>query len=97
MSSSSQAYQREEQNDNRLKELSSKISALRSVTSDIHDYASEHSLIDQTTETMSSMLTSVKTTAMHLTRSATAGHSTFRMVGLALLAFFIIYTLFRFL
>lgn len=44
----SEAYERERQNNARLDELSSKVSALRGVTVDIYDQASSHSLIENT-------------------------------------------------
>ena len=44
----SEAYERERQNNARLDELSSKVSALRGVTVDIYDQASSQGLIDST-------------------------------------------------
>ena len=44
----SEAYERERQNNARLDELASKVSALRGVTIDIFDDAREHSVIDST-------------------------------------------------
>lgn len=81
------------QNDNRLKELAGKITALRGVTEEIHSHAHDFSLIDSTTDTMSNMMTSVRNTGSRLARSANAGHPIFKMVGLALLIVFILYTL----
>ncbi|CAN6659393.1 protein transport protein Sft1p [Trichomonascus vanleenenianus] len=93
MSHSTQAYQQEEQNESRLNDLASKITALRNVTNDIHAHASDYSLIDSTADTMSNMLSSVKTTSARLTRSVRAGHPVFKTVGLALLLFFLMYTI----
>jgi blocked-early-in-transport protein 1 len=44
----SQAYEREQQNNNRLDELASKVSALRGVTIDIYDNARDQHVIDST-------------------------------------------------
>jgi hypothetical protein len=44
----SDAYERERQNNNRLAELSSKVSALRGVTVDIYDNARAQDVIDNT-------------------------------------------------
>ncbi|KAI5778184.1 hypothetical protein EDC01DRAFT_623196 [Geopyxis carbonaria] len=42
----SEAYERERQNNSRLDELASKVSALRGVTVDIYDNARDHEIID---------------------------------------------------
>lgn len=42
----SDAYERERQNNNRLQELSSKVTALRGVTVDIYDNARQQDVID---------------------------------------------------
>lgn len=44
----SEAYERERQNNARLEELSSKVSALRGVTIDIYDSARQQDVIDST-------------------------------------------------
>jgi blocked early in transport 1 len=44
----SEAFERERQNNARLEELSSKVSALRGVTIDIYDSARAHEVIDST-------------------------------------------------
>ena len=44
----SATYERERQNNARLDELASKVSALRGVTIDIYDQARNHEVIDQT-------------------------------------------------
>lgn len=95
MSSSSQAYQHEEQNDARLKELSNKISLLRGVTNDIHAQASDHSLIDATSDSFSDMATSLKGSADRLLRSAKAAHPIFKTAGLAIFVILLLYTLYK--
>lgn len=52
----SEAYERERQNNARLDELSAKVSALRGVTIDIYDSASNHQLIDQNVRSPTSHL-----------------------------------------
>lgn len=44
----SEAYERERQNNDRLNELSAKVSALRGVTVDIYDHARAQDVIDST-------------------------------------------------
>ncbi|KAK5166919.1 uncharacterized protein LTR77_007648 [Saxophila tyrrhenica] len=62
----SEAYERERQNNDSLAALSSKVSALRSVTVDIYDNARSHEVIDNTSETFSSMTTGLKGSARRL-------------------------------
>jgi blocked-early-in-transport protein 1 len=52
----SQAYEREQQNNNRLDELASKVSALRGVTIDIYDNARDQHVIDSTVRLQTSFL-----------------------------------------
>jgi len=49
----SEAYERERQNNARLEELSSKVSALRGVTIDIYDSARQQDMIDSTVRFLS--------------------------------------------
>ncbi|KAK1755693.1 protein transport protein sft1 [Echria macrotheca] len=70
----SEAYERERQNNARLEELSSKVSALRGVTIDIYDNARAHEVIDSTSETFSSMGTQLKGSATRLGRMAASGN-----------------------
>ncbi|KAF1972786.1 hypothetical protein BU23DRAFT_554960 [Bimuria novae-zelandiae CBS 107.79] len=70
---SSQAWEREQQNNSRLDELASKVSALRGVTIDIYDNARDHTLIENTSDTFSSMGTTLKGSAGRLTRMARSG------------------------
>lgn len=52
----SDAYERERQNNDRLSELSSKVSALRGVTIDIYDNARAQDVIDDTVGLLSANL-----------------------------------------
>ncbi|KAI4638435.1 hypothetical protein J4E93_009988 [Alternaria ventricosa] len=70
----SQAYEREQQNNSRLDELASKVSALRGVTIDIYDNARDQHVIDNTSDTFSSFGTSLKGSATRLTRMASSGN-----------------------
>ncbi|KAL8848037.1 MAG: hypothetical protein Q9221_006942 [Calogaya cf. arnoldii] len=70
----SEAYERERQNNSRLDELSSKISALRGVTIDIYDNARSQDVLDSSNEVFSSMTTSIKGSAGRLGRMAQSGN-----------------------
>ncbi|KAL8908566.1 MAG: hypothetical protein Q9171_005401 [Xanthocarpia ochracea] len=70
----SEAYERERQNNSRLDELSSKISALRGVTVDIYDNARNQDVLDSSNEVFSSMTTSLKGSAGRLGRMAQSGN-----------------------
>ncbi|ATY58371.1 SNARE protein [Cordyceps militaris] len=70
----SESYERERQNNSRLDELSAKVSALRGVTIDIYDNARAQDVIDNTSETFSSMGTQMRGSAGRLTRMAASGN-----------------------
>ncbi|EJP63515.1 hypothetical protein ACQRIT_005776 [Beauveria bassiana] len=70
----SESYERERQNNSRLDELSAKVSALRGVTVDIYDNARAQDVIDNTSETFSSMTTQMRGSAGRLTRMAASGN-----------------------
>ncbi|KAA8565688.1 hypothetical protein MFRU_006g02570 [Monilinia fructicola] len=70
----SDAYERERQNNSRLNELSAKVSALRGVTVDIYDNARAQDVIDNTSDTFSSMSSSLKGSASRLGRMASSGN-----------------------
>ncbi|KYK55046.1 SNARE protein [Drechmeria coniospora] len=70
----SEAYERERQNNDRLDELSAKVSALRGVTMDIYDNARAQDVIDNTSETFSAMASQMKGSATRLTRMAASGN-----------------------
>jgi len=80
----SDAYERERQNNSRLAELSSKVSALRGVTVDIYDNARAQDVIDNTSDTFSSMSTSLKGSAGRLGRMAASGNKVaiFKLSGM---------------
>jgi len=80
----SDAYERERQNNSRLTELSAKVSALRGVTVDIYDNARAQDVIDNTSDTFSSMGTSLKGSAGRLGRMAASGNKVaiFKLAGM---------------
>ncbi|KAH8684767.1 hypothetical protein BGZ60DRAFT_523964 [Tricladium varicosporioides] len=80
----SDAYERERQNNTRLSELSAKVSALRGVTVDIYDNARQQDIIDDTSNTFSSMSTSLKGSAGRLGRMAASGNKVaiFKLSGI---------------
>ncbi|OAK96841.1 hypothetical protein IQ06DRAFT_380396 [Phaeosphaeriaceae sp. SRC1lsM3a] len=89
----SQSYEREQQNDSRLDELASKVSALRGVTIDIYDSARDTHVIDSTSETFSNFSTSLKGSAQRLTRMAQSGNKVaiFKLAGMLVAAVVLLY------
>ncbi|KAG8532747.1 uncharacterized protein KY384_002625 [Bacidia gigantensis] len=80
----SSAYDRESQNNSRLDELSSKVSALRGVTINIYDNARSQDVIDSSSEVFSSMSGSIKGSAQRLGRMAQSGNKVaiFKLAGI---------------
>ncbi|KAK4579920.1 hypothetical protein LTR86_000121 [Recurvomyces mirabilis] len=70
----SDAYTREQQNNDSLSALSAKVSQLRSVTIDIYDNARDQHVLDSTTDTFSTMTTSLKGSARRLGVMASQGN-----------------------
>ncbi|KAK5105711.1 hypothetical protein LTR62_002346 [Meristemomyces frigidus] len=70
----SESYTREQQNDASLSSLSQKVSALRGVTIDIYDSARDQHVLDSTTDTFSSMSTSLKGSSRRLVQMAGQGN-----------------------
>ncbi|MCJ1478384.1 hypothetical protein MMC13_007064 [Lambiella insularis] len=70
----SDAYSREQQNNSRLDELSSKVSALRGVTVNIYDNARSQDVIDSSNEVFANLSTSLKGSAGRLGRMAQQGN-----------------------
>jgi len=71
---SSEAYERERQNNSRLDELAGKVTALRGVTVDIYENARDHSLIQSNTEHFTNMGVSIKNSSTRLARMAQSGN-----------------------
>ncbi|KAL8418815.1 hypothetical protein RB594_002140 [Gaeumannomyces avenae] len=70
----SESYERERQNNARLEELSAKVSALRGVTVDIYDNARAQDVIDNTSDTFSSMGAQLKNSTSRIGRMAASGN-----------------------
>jgi len=89
----SEAYERERQNNARLEELSAKVSSLRGVTVDIYDNARAQDVIDNTTDTFSSMSTQLKGSAGRLGRMAASGNKVaiFKLSAIVIGAFLVLY------
>ncbi|OJJ77678.1 hypothetical protein ASPBRDRAFT_36914 [Aspergillus brasiliensis CBS 101740] len=67
------AFEREQQNNALLNSLSSKVSALKSVTIDIYDNARDQDTLDHSNQVFSSLSTNLKGSAIRLTRMARQG------------------------
>lgn len=83
------------QNNDSLSALSAKVSQLRSVTVDIYDNARDHGVIDNTTETFSSMSTSIKGSAKRLGTMASQGNKVaiFKLAGIIIGVVILLYWL----
>lgn len=71
---SSEAYERERQNNTLLDSLSSKVSQLRSVTDNIYSNARDHELIEANDDSFHSFGTNLRNSAGRLTRMAGQGN-----------------------
>ncbi|KAI1482190.1 hypothetical protein K445DRAFT_23546 [Daldinia sp. EC12] len=93
----SEAYERERQNNARLEELSAKVSSLRGVTVDIYDNARAQDVIDNTSDTFSSMSSQLKGSAGRLGRMAASGNKVaiLKLSGILIGAFLILYYLLK--
>ena len=91
----SEAYERERQNNDSLAALQQKVSALRSVTVDIYDNARDQGVIDSTSETFSSMATSLKGSARRLGVMASRGDrvAVLKLAGILIGAGVVLYML----
>ncbi|KAI0403316.1 hypothetical protein F4802DRAFT_572445 [Xylaria palmicola] len=91
----SDAYERERQNNARLEELSAKVSSLRGVTVDIYDNARAQDIIDNTSDTFSSMSTQLKGSAGRLGRMAASGNKVaiLKLSGIIIGVFLVLYYL----
>lgn len=89
----SESYERERQNNDSLSALSSKVSQLRSVTIDIYDNARDQGVIDSTSDTFSTMTTSLKGSARRLGVMASQGNrvAILKLAGMIIAAGVVIY------
>lgn len=83
------------QNNDSLAALSSKVSALRSVTIDIYDNARDQGVIDSTTDTFSNMTTSIKGSARRLGVMASQGNkvAVLKLAGIIIAVVLVLYWL----
>ncbi|QLL30617.1 hypothetical protein HG536_0A04350 [Torulaspora globosa] len=94
--SGSRYTQIENRNDQKLESLAGKLATFRNINQEIGDEAAaDSSVINQISNSFDSMVNNVRNSSSRLTRSMNAGNNVWRMVGLALLLFFIVYTLFK--
>ncbi|SCU94786.1 LADA_0G11232g1_1 [Lachancea dasiensis] len=94
--SSSRYAQVENSNNQRLDELANKLSTFRGVNEEIgNDARADSSVMNQLQNQFDTMMLKVRNSSSRLTRSINSGNSIWRMVGLSLLAFFIMYALFK--
>ncbi|KAI2628888.1 hypothetical protein GGR54DRAFT_589152 [Hypoxylon sp. NC1633] len=93
----SEAYERERQNNARLEELSAKVSSLRGVTVDIYDNARAQDVIDNTSDTFSSMSSQLKGSAGRLGRMAASGNKVaiLKLSGILVGIFIVLYYILR--
>ncbi|KAH3674749.1 hypothetical protein WICPIJ_009481 [Wickerhamomyces pijperi] len=87
----------EQDNNAQFEQLSQKLSVFRQVSQQVQDISNEdHGLIDSLNDHMSNLFDSIKKTGANLTNVMNNNRfGTWRFVGIALLAFFILYTLWR--
>ncbi|KAF2670049.1 hypothetical protein BT63DRAFT_424008 [Microthyrium microscopicum] len=90
---SSEAYERERQNNAQLDALASKASALRGITVDIYDNARNHDLIDANNEQFTSFGAGLGQSATRLTRMAASGNkiAIFKLAGILVVSIVILY------
>ncbi|KAL7276897.1 hypothetical protein RUND412_000089 [Rhizina undulata] len=89
----SEAYERERQNNARLDELASKVSALRGVTVDIYENARDHQIIDDSNEVFTSFTSNLKQSAGRLRLMASTANrtQTLRLAGIICAIVFLLY------
>ena len=84
------------QNDQRLNSLANKLATFRNINQDINDQAvNDTTLLSQISNSFDSLSNNIRNTSHRLTRTLNAGNNIWKMVGLALLIFFIVYNLFK--
>ncbi|CCK68325.1 Sft1p KNAG_0A06690 [Huiozyma naganishii CBS 8797] len=94
--STSNYSQVESNNDERLNSLANKLATFRNINEDINEQAvNDSSLVDQISNTFGSLSNNIRNSSSRLTRTMGMGNSIWKMVGLALLLFFIVYNLYK--
>lgn len=87
--------QREQDNDAQFNLLANKLSTLRNITEDINQQAQQSETIEALSNNFSSMMSNLKNTSSKLTRSMSMGNGVWRNVGIALVLFFLVWTIFK--
>ncbi|QEU59410.1 Sft1 [Kluyveromyces lactis] len=94
--SDSKYSQVENDNNQRLDELANKLSTFRNINQDIgNQAANDSSLIDNIQNSFGQLFLNVKNSSTRLQRSMNSGNNIWRMVGVSLLCFFILYTIYK--
>ncbi|CCC67123.1 hypothetical protein NCAS_0A05650 [Naumovozyma castellii] len=95
--SNSRYSQVESSNDQKLNTLANKLATFRNINQDINDQAvQDNSLVGQISNSFDALANNIKNTSQRLTRTMSSGNSIWKMTGLALVIFFIIYNLMKF-
>ncbi|CCH59374.1 hypothetical protein TBLA_0B05450 [Henningerozyma blattae CBS 6284] len=94
--SSAKYTQIESRNDQKLDSLANKLATFRNINQEINSQATQdNSMIDQLSNSFDSLFNNLKNTSHRLTRSMQSGKGIWKMTGLALLLFFILYHLLK--
>ncbi|SMN18883.1 similar to Saccharomyces cerevisiae YKL006C-A SFT1 Intra-Golgi v-SNARE, required for transport of proteins between an early and a later Golgi compartment [Maudiozyma saulgeensis] len=94
--SNSRYSQLENDNDQKLNTLANKLATFRNINEDINSQAvNDNALLGQISNSFDSLANNIRNTSHRLTRTLNAGNNIWKMVGLALLIFFIVYNLFK--
>ncbi|CAB4257165.1 similar to Saccharomyces cerevisiae YKL006C-A SFT1 Intra-Golgi v-SNARE, required for transport of proteins between an early and a later Golgi compartment [Maudiozyma barnettii] len=94
--SNSRYSQLENDNDQKLNTLANKLATFRNINEDINNQAvNDNALLSHISNSFDSLANNIRNTSHRLTRTLNAGNNIWKMVGLALLIFFIIYNLFK--
>ncbi|CCF57982.1 hypothetical protein KAFR_0D03340 [Kazachstania africana CBS 2517] len=94
--SGSRYSQIEGNNDQKLNNLANKLATFRNINQDINDQAvDQNSVINQISNSFDALSNNIRNSSTRLTRSLQVGNNIWRMVGLALLSFFIVYNILK--
>ncbi|CCD27438.1 Sft1p NDAI_0K02470 [Naumovozyma dairenensis CBS 421] len=95
--STSRYSQIENDNDQKLNTLANKLATFRNINQEINDQAvADNSLINSISNSFGALANNIKNSSQRLTRTMNSGNNIWKMIGLALLIFFIIYNLSKF-
>ena len=84
------------QNDQKLNILANKLATFRNINQEIGDQAANDSaVLNQISNSFDSLSNNIRNASHRLRRTMQAGNGIWRMVGLALLIFFVLYTVYK--